>query len=124
VIPFAPTRAGVYEHITDAEVVANDGGYTYVGSRDYRLHILNTTDPVNIEQVGIFPTRGIPKDIGVFAGYVYIAEGESGMEIINVKEPNLPISTILTRDLGLMDTQDVLVMGIGSIFLLLMAGME
>jgi len=110
-IPFAPTRAGVYEHITDAEVVANDGGYTYVGSRDYRLHILNTTDPVNIEQVGIFPTRGIPKDIGVFAGYVYIAEGESGMEIINVKEPNLPISTILTRDLGLMDTQDVLVMG-------------
>lgn len=108
---FAPVKGGSFEDIENAISIAIENEFAYVGSTDKNLHILKISDLANITEVLEYKIKAEPKDIDVLDGYAYIAQGENGLEVINVKDPEDPSSVFISEDLGLMDTQAVLVLG-------------
>lgn len=89
--------------------VAVQGSYTYIGVGP-RLVILNISDPAHPAVVGqTAPLPGIVESAAVAGNYAYIADGNSGLRIIDVANPPVPI------EVGACDTPgragDVVVTG-------------
>ena len=79
--------------------VAVQGNYAYIGVGQ-RLVILDISDPSSPVEVGrtdIFPDALI-SDIAVSGDYAYVADGESGLRIVNVANPAAPF------EVGFYDT--------------------
>jgi hypothetical protein len=60
---------------------------------------LTTANTQNVEYVGSYDTPGSANDIFVAGDYAYVADGSSGLQIINISDPSIPTLT------GSYDTQ-------------------
>ena len=89
-----PTSAPMVEFVSQigGYVTAADGhgNYAYVGV-GLRLVILNISDPAHPVQVGqSVVLTGVVKDVSVVDSLAYLANGETGLQIIDVSNPANP----------------------------------
>jgi hypothetical protein len=86
--PSAPYQVGFhYINGFGAGLIAR-GNYVYQMDGN-GVQIINITDPSNPYQEQYFRTRwnGMAKDVAANEGYLYIADGDSGISIINISRP-------------------------------------
>ncbi len=85
--------------LVDTQVIANDltavyydGGYAYVLTADAGLRIVNATDPMALDSVGIYSITGSANGIFVENNVAYIADTDTGLETVDVTDPTTPTS--------------------------------
>ncbi len=67
----------------DYQSVAIDGFYAYVADWDGGLRVIDVTDPSDPDEVGFYdPPGGVGRGVAVHLGYVYLANGEYGLFIL------------------------------------------
>ena len=106
--PQKPVLAGSYKNIQDAKAVVVQSDFAYVISEGQKLYILNVTDPADIKEQKVFSTKGNPLDISISKNFVYLAEGESGLEIVDVEDKKAPTSIKYEVELGLKNARALL----------------
>ncbi|MFH1941930.1 MAG: LamG-like jellyroll fold domain-containing protein [bacterium] len=77
------TRISRYEFpgfVQDVKVVARKA---YVAVKNFGLYILNVGDPQIPSLIGSCETQGTADRVDYYSGYAYIADGSSGLAIIN-----------------------------------------
>ena len=65
-----------------------EGGYAYV-TGEWGLEIFDISSSVP-RHIGEIPTSGIAENVSVQDGYAYVADGEAGLQIIDVRQPKRP----------------------------------
>lgn len=99
--PPSPALVGTFVSFNEAYLVAVSGNYAYLAPRfgiagsNYRLRIIDVSDPTNPVQVGGLHTTGVIDawDIVAGDGFVYIADVHNGVFVINVGSPANPFVT-------------------------------
>jgi hypothetical protein len=92
--PSSPILAGIYVGSCDNVDVA--GNYAYVTSGYYHidpygeLKIIDISNPAAPTHVGECDAYGWPIDIAVSGNYAYLANGDDGLVILNVGDPDAP----------------------------------
>lgn len=85
--------------LVDTQVIANDltavyydSGYAYVLTADAGMRIINATDPMALDSIGIYSITGSANGIFVENDVAYIADTDTGLETVNVSDPTTPTS--------------------------------
>ncbi|MBC8234995.1 hypothetical protein H8E77_36075, partial [bacterium] len=67
-----------------------EGSYAYV-TGEWGLEIFDISQASGVpSHIGEIPTSGIAENVSVQEDYAYIADGEAGLQIINVRQPKHP----------------------------------
>lgn len=103
----SPKFAGAYNKVDKAISIAVDGNNVYVGANENEMFILNAEDKKEIEELAVFKTTGTPSQIVAHDGYTYISEGEKGLEVVYVGNPEDLDSFLANEEYGLTDTRFV-----------------
>lgn len=87
--PYNPSEVG---HIdTWAYRMDISGDYAYVTSGSFSdLHIIDISDPSNPNQISSVNTPSWANNVTVHGQYAYIANGDSGIRVINISDPKIP----------------------------------
>ncbi len=99
--PLAPTLVGSYNTNGTSYMSVVGGNYCYVADEYNRgLKILNVSNPAAPTQVGLFPTGSLCHGVAVQGNYAFAASGLSGLWILDVTDPALPVSLGSFRIVG------------------------
>jgi hypothetical protein len=85
-----PQRVDLITWSSPAHQVAASGNYVYIGT-DGGLLVVEYMGP---QQTDVLSGIGLPEpagDIAVSNGYVYVADGYSGLRVIDVRDPSHPL---------------------------------
>jgi len=66
------------------------GNYAYVGE-GRNLLVIDVTTPSSASRVGSVTLPGIIMDIAVLGHYAYVADGEGGLQVVDISTPSKPI---------------------------------
>jgi hypothetical protein len=87
-----------------------EGRYAYV-TGEWGLEIFDISQTSGVPRhIGEIPTPGTAENISVQNGYAYVAAGEAGMQIIDVRQPKNPLFLTSYRD-GLTYVHKIQVIG-------------
>ena len=103
-----PFFVGAYDKIKNVTGIAVRGNYAYALADDGQLHILHWITPEHITEVAAYPTKGMPLDLSLYQDYVYIAEGDQGIEVVKIEDPRSP-APVAIGNLGLLDSRSILI---------------
>ncbi|MBL6444813.1 hypothetical protein JMN32_00730 [Fulvivirga sp. 29W222] len=105
-------KLSTYSHIVNCDPVVVSGNYAYeslqagCGSNSAdQFEVIDITDPANPKQVGQYNDVDSPYGLGVVNNYIYLCEGEFGIKILNVQDPE---NIFLEKELAI-DAYDVIV---------------
>jgi hypothetical protein len=108
--PAAPSLLGTIDTTAPSLSIATDGNYVYSvgeGSGSEDFEIIDASSPSAMSVVRTVGTPGSAKDIEVAGEYAFIADGGSGLTIVNISRPEVAdIVTTLTIDEGGIDSVD------------------
>jgi len=68
------------------------GDYCYMGGGG-RFIVMDVTDPTHPTEVGHCYVTGLIRDIYIVGDYAYVADGDSGLQIIDISTPSAPSLT-------------------------------
>lgn len=106
---FAPTALSFVAIPGSANNVDVQGGFAYVASGGTGLRVVNVSNPLVPQIVGLLDTPGNGNDVKVVGITAYLADGATGLSVIDVSNPSVPVL------LGTADTpgiaQDVAIKG-------------
>jgi len=80
-----PHEVGAYAPGTgeDYQSVALDGSYAYIADWDRGLRVIDVSDSSNPDEVGYYdPPGGVGRGVAVHLGYIYLANDEYGLFIL------------------------------------------
>ncbi len=81
--------------------VAVENNYAYITKWDTNLlYVINVENAAQPVTVAVYKTVGAATRIKVSNNYAYVAEGETGLQIIDVHNPSQPFSVALLDTLG------------------------
>jgi hypothetical protein len=83
---------------SESKAVAKDGDYAYIGS-NVALLVANVSTPSNPQVVGEVVLPNVVEGVAVSDGYAFVANGVTGLRIVDVRTPSAPI------EVGSFDTQ-------------------
>ena len=95
--PTQPNEIGSIKRDADFIGVAVQGNYSYVLTRGW-MYIIDISDPVNPERESTFYDIREGYSIAISGNYAYVADGNKGLRIINISDPNNP------TEVSLLDT--------------------
>ncbi|MHA1198849.1 MAG: ABC transporter permease subunit [Candidatus Heimdallarchaeaceae archaeon] len=85
--------------LVDTQIIANDltavyydDGFAYVLTADAGLIVVNVTDPIALDAVGIYSITGSANGIFVNDSVAYIADTNTGLQTVNITDPTTPTS--------------------------------
>ena len=85
--------------LVDTQTIADDltavyysGGYVYVLTVDAGMRVVNATDPMELDSIGIYSITGSANGIFVVDDVAYIADTDTGLETVDVTDPTTPTS--------------------------------
>src|SRR5262245_48204468 len=74
----------------DVSVVQVGGGYAYLADANYGLHLIDVSNPTNLQWVGGYATGGIARDLATRDSLVYVAALGAGLAVVDVSNPTDP----------------------------------
>jgi hypothetical protein len=89
--PAELTQVGSLEPHRLARSIAISGPYLYVGERR-GLRVMNVSDPTNPIEIGGLPIPEDVEDIALYEGFAFLAEQDSGLEVVDISNPLAPLS--------------------------------
>ena len=90
VTTFAPTPLSFLYLPGFPNGVDVDGGYAYVASGYYGLHVVDVFDPEHPVLLASRDTPGNANDVRVAGTHAYVADGSAGLAVIDVADPRAP----------------------------------
>jgi len=57
-------------------------------TREYGLEVVDVSDPTSPQEVGVFETSGVAREVAVSRGFAFVADGRDGLRVIDVSAPN------------------------------------
>ncbi|MGD8752558.1 MAG: hypothetical protein PVG14_14105 [Anaerolineales bacterium] len=98
--PTVPREIAVHDFGGDAVALAVRGDFAFVADRgNGGLQILPISDPTRLSEAPIFfDTPGQPNDLELLGDFIFVADGDTGVRIINIGNPSRPY------EMGSIDT--------------------
>ncbi len=88
-----PQLISSYEGVEQEAGMALRGNLLFVADQEKGLHILDTTDPSNLQEVSFLPLTGPLGNLVLYENYIYMTVLGRGVQIIDVTDVQSPVES-------------------------------